>query len=66
MRNLRVYIFHAGTAIKDGKIVTSGGRVLGVTALGDELKSAAEKAYTGVERIYFEGAHYRKDIGINQ
>ena len=61
-----VYIFHAGTAIKDGKIVTSGGRVLGVTALGDELKSAAEKAYTGVERIYFEGAHYRKDIGINQ
>lgn len=58
-----IYIFHAGTAMKNGRTVTSGGRVLGVTALGDELKSAAEKAYTGVEKICFEGAHYRKDIG---
>lgn len=58
-----VTVYHAGTAIKDGKLVTAGGRVLGVTALGETLESALEKSYKAVESISFEGAHYRKDIG---
>lgn len=58
-----VTIYHAGTAIKDGKLVTSGGRVLGVTALGDTLQEALKKSYDGVSKIKFENAHYRKDIG---
>ena len=58
-----VVVFHAGTDIKDGKIVTAGGRVLTVTAVGNTLKEAKEKAYKAVEKIHFEGAHYRKDIG---
>ncbi len=58
-----VYIFHAGTAIKDGRLVTAGGRVLGITACGETLKSTLDKAYSAVEYISFEGAHYRKDIG---
>ena len=58
-----VTVYHAGTAIKDGKLVTSGGRVLGVTALGDTLKEALEKSYDGVKKIEFENAHYRTDIG---
>lgn len=58
-----VTVYHAGTAIKDGKLVTAGGRVLGVTALGETLESALEKSYKAVEAIGFEGAHYRKDIG---
>lgn len=56
-------VYHAGTARKDGKFVTAGGRVLGVTACGDTLEEALQKAYEGVHRIRFEGAHYRKDIG---
>jgi phosphoribosylamine--glycine ligase len=56
-------VFHAGTAEKDGEIVTSGGRVLGVTALGPTVKEAIAKAYRAVEKIRFEGAHYRTDIG---
>lgn len=55
-------VFHAGTALKDGQVVTSGGRVLGVTALGATLKEAQERAYAAVEKISFEGAHYRRDI----
>ena len=55
-------VFHAGTALKDGRVVTSGGRVLGVTALGKDLASAQRDAYSLVEQIRFEGAHYRKDI----
>lgn len=58
-----VTVYHAGTAIKDGKLVTSGGRVLGVTALGDNLEDALKKSYAAVEKINFDGAHYRKDIG---
>ncbi len=58
-----VTVYHAGTAIKDGKLVTAGGRVLGVTALGDTLSEALEKSYEGVKKIEFENAHYRKDIG---
>ncbi len=58
-----VVVFHAGTDIKDGKIITSGGRVLTVTATGKTLTEAKEKVYKAVEKIKFEGAHYRKDIG---
>ena len=58
-----VTVYHAGTAIKDGKLVTSGGRVLGVTALGKNLQDALNKSYDAVEKINFDGAHYRKDIG---
>jgi len=58
-----VIVFHAGTNLKNGAIVTSGGRVLGVTALGDNIKFAIEKAYRAVDLIHFKGMHYRKDIG---
>lgn len=58
-----IVIFHAGTALRNGDIVTSGGRVLGVTALGKDIKTAKEKAYKAIEKIHFEGMHYRKDIG---
>lgn len=58
-----VTVYHAGTAVKDGKLVTSGGRVIGVTALGDTLESALEKSYDAVQKIKFDCAHYRKDIG---
>lgn len=55
-------VFHAGTALKDGAVVTNGGRVLGVTALGKDLKTAQAAAYAAVERISFEGAQFRRDI----
>ena len=58
-----VRVYHAGTALAAGKVVTAGGRVLGVTALGDDLGQAREKAYDAVGKIQFEGAHYRTDIG---
>jgi phosphoribosylamine--glycine ligase len=57
------HVFHAGTERKDGKVVTSGGRVLCVTALGDKVKIAAERAYEIVEQIRFDGMQFRKDIG---
>lgn len=56
-------VFHAGTVKKDGKFYTNGGRVLGVTALGKNLEEALSNAYAAVEKIQFEGAHYRRDIG---
>jgi phosphoribosylamine--glycine ligase len=58
-----VTIFHAGTAMGNGKLVTGGGRVFGVTAIGDTLKSAIARAYDAVDRIHWEGAYYRSDIG---
>lgn len=58
-----VTVYHAGTSYKDEKFFTAGGRVLGVTACGNTLAAALQKAYDGVRRIHFEGAHYRKDIG---
>jgi phosphoribosylamine--glycine ligase len=57
-----VIVFHAGTAEKNGQIVTSGGRVLGVTGLGNNIAAAKAKAYEAVEKIKFEKAYYRKDI----
>jgi phosphoribosylamine--glycine ligase len=56
-------VFHAGTAARDGKVVTAGGRVLGVTGLGATVATAIEKAYEGVRAISWEGVHYRTDIG---
>jgi len=59
-----VKVFHAGTALKDGKVVSSGGRVLGVTAIGKTLVDAQRKAYSAMGQIHFEGMHFRKDIGM--
>ncbi len=56
-------VFHAGTAVQDGRLVTNGGRVLAVSAVGDDIDDALAKAYAGVAHISFEGAHYRTDIG---
>jgi phosphoribosylamine--glycine ligase len=57
-----VFVFHAGTAFDNGNIVTSGGRVLGVTALGADIGEAKGRAYKAIEKIHFDGMHYRKDI----
>ena len=57
------YVFHAGTALKDGKFVTNGGRVLGVTAIGDDLKKARANAYEATKLIDFEKKYMRNDIG---
>lgn len=57
------YVYHAGTKLEGDTFLTSGGRVLGVTATGGDLKSALDSAYKAVEKISFEKAHYRKDIG---
>ncbi len=58
-----VTVYHAGTKRENGKFYTNGGRVLGVTATGETLEQAIEKAYQGVSKIRFTGAHYRQDIG---
>ena len=60
-----VVVFHAGTALKDGKVITSGGRVLGVTALGATLEEARAKAYAAAELIRFEEKQLRRDIGAS-
>ncbi|MCX7987859.1 MAG: phosphoribosylamine--glycine ligase [Thermodesulfovibrio sp.] len=61
-----ITIFHAGTKFNEkGQIVTNGGRVLGITALGKDIKEARQKAYGAIELINFSGMHYRKDIGLN-
>jgi phosphoribosylamine--glycine ligase len=57
-----VKVFHAGTAMVRGQVVTNGGRVLGVTALGADIRSARDAAYSALEGIDFDGAHYRRDI----
>ena len=57
-----VVVFHAGTREEDGKILTNGGRVLGVTAVADDIPSAQQKAYDAVDKIHFDGAHFRQDI----
>jgi phosphoribosylamine--glycine ligase len=58
-----VIVFHAGTRSENERVLTAGGRVLGVTALGSDLKDAQARAYQAVEKISFEGAYYRTDIG---
>ena len=58
-----VTVYHAGTRLEDGKFLTSGGRVLGVTAVGSDLSEALARSYAAAEKIVFEGVHYRKDVG---
>ncbi len=57
-----IMVFHAGTAFQNGNIVTSGGRVLGVTSLGKDINDAVKRVYSAIELINFEGMHYRRDI----
>jgi len=57
-----IIVFHAGTKLQDGKVITSGGRVLGITAWDKTISKAKERAYKGVKEIYFEDMYYRKDI----
>jgi phosphoribosylamine--glycine ligase len=61
-----VVIFQAGTARRDGRLVTNGGRVLAVSGVGADLAMATGRAYEGVQKIRFEGAHYRRDIGYHE
>ncbi len=56
-------VFHAGTVLKNGRVVNNGGRVLGVTGLGSDVAAAIEKAYAGVGAIHWQGVHFRTDIG---
>ena len=58
-----VTVFHAGTRQHENRIITSGGRVLGVTAIGDTLSAAKRRAYDAVEKIEFDGSYFRRDIG---
>jgi phosphoribosylamine--glycine ligase len=58
-----IFVFHAGTALKDGQMSTNGGRVLGVTGLGKDIPRAIERTYQAVQKISWQGVHYRKDIG---
>jgi len=58
-----IMVFHAATKIQDGKLLTNGGRVLGVTALGADIEGAVNKTYRAISKINFENAYYRKDIG---
>jgi phosphoribosylamine--glycine ligase len=62
-RHKNVMVFHSGTALKNGTVVTDGGRVLGVTGVGPVVAAAIDNAYAAVKDITFEGAHYRRDIG---
>jgi len=59
-------VFHAGTAEREGKLCTAGGRVLGVTAQGETFTKALDKTYRAVGKVRFEGAHFRKDIGLRE
>lgn len=59
-----IVVFHSGTKLVDGNLVTNGGRVIGITAKAKTVKNAAEKVYENIKRINFEGMHYRTDIGI--
>lgn len=58
-----IVVFHAGTSVKDGQLVTAGGRVLNVTATGQTLQEALDKAYSAIKLIHFDGMQFRKDIG---
>ncbi len=65
--NSAVRVYHSGTSVdQDGDLVTSGGRVLGITALGKSKEEALERAYAAVSRVAFDGAHYRRDIGVGR
>lgn len=59
-----IVVFHSGTKMLDGKLVTNGGRVIGITAKSDNVKNAAKKVYENINKISFDGMHYRTDIGM--
>ena len=59
-----IVVYHAGTAKKEDKTVTSGGRVLGVVAKGKDIEDARAKVYANAEKIRFDGMYYRQDIGV--
>ena len=59
-----IVIFHSGTKIINNKLVTNGGRVIGISAKGNSLEEASKKVYENIEKIKFEGMHYRTDIGV--
>jgi len=59
-----IVVYHAGTKLEDGKFLTKGGRVLGVTAKGSDLDNAIARAYSAVEKVDFKDKHFRRDIGI--
>ena len=61
--NQQAVVFHAGTKLENGKVLTDGGRVLGVTAMGSDINQAIKNAYSAVDKIKWDGIHYRKDIG---
>jgi phosphoribosylamine--glycine ligase len=58
-----LHVFHAATAVKDGKVITVGGRVLGITALGQNLDAAVQRAYDAADKVHFDGMQFRRDIG---
>jgi len=59
----QVVAFHAGTELRDGELVTAGGRVLGITAMAPTIAAAIDQAYAAVDRVRFAGMHFRRDIG---
>jgi len=58
-----VVVFHAGTGMQDGQLVTNGGRVLAVSAVANDLEQARARAYAGMDQVAFAGKHFRSDIG---
>jgi phosphoribosylamine--glycine ligase len=60
-----VQVFHAGTKIANDEVLTAGGRVLALTALGSNIASARDRAYTAASSIHFDGCHYRRDIALS-
>jgi phosphoribosylamine--glycine ligase len=58
-------VFHAGTTLMDGSVVTNGGRVMAITSFGTDFKSALKISYKNVEKLSFEGINFRKDIGFD-
>ena len=58
-------VYHAGTTIKEGKVVTNGGRVMAVTSFGNTIEEALEKSYRSIDKISYDKINYRKDIGFD-
>ena len=58
-------VFHAGTKLSNGKVVTNGGRVIAITSFGKDFKEALQKSYQNMEKLHFDGMYYRKDLGFD-
>ena len=58
-------VFHAGTKISDGKVVTNGGRVIAITSFGKDFREALRTSYQNMEKLHFDGMYYRKDLGLD-